>query len=333
MSDIWSELALLPPVAQASCTLFPITDKELVHISGKDSAKFMQGQFTCNLNDITPTQFRRGACCNAKGRMIASFTLAQTNEDSHEHSHKQEYLMGLSGGLGQVIQDHLKKYKVFFKTQITSSNWVMAGLKGDKAEALLQATLGNVATDDFSVCSIEQGLILKLPFNAGFELWLKPEHAKVTLQSLLSECSLSGNNAWNLILIQHGLGYITTDNSESFIPQMINLGETGGISFSKGCYTGQEIVARMQYLGKLKRRLYRINIQDGDTIKVGQKLMAEGHASPVAEIVNITRSGTNQEALVVLDDKYRDSKLFIEDQATTKIQLLSLPYEITSAKE
>ena len=325
MSDIWSELALQPPAPKASCTLFPITDKELVHISGKDSAKFMQGQFTCNLNDITPTQFRRGACCNAKGRMIASFTLAQTDE--------QTYLMGLSRGLGQVIQDHLKKYSVFFKAKMEPSNWVMAGLKGDGAKALLHSILGHATTGDFTVCNIEQGLILQLPFNAGFELWLKPEHASATLQSLIGECSLSNNEAWNLNIIQHGLGHITTNNSESFIPQMLNLGETGGISFNKGCYTGQEIVARMQYLGKLKRRLYRIHIQHGSTVKAGQKIMAEGHSSPVGEIVNIANSATNQEAVAVLDEKYCLSTLFIEDQATAKIQLLSLPYEITPAKE
>ncbi|MEY8264603.1 MAG: hypothetical protein RPR98_10380 [Bermanella sp.] len=324
MSDFWSELLnrqAATPLAAEQTGLYPISDRQVLSISGPDSAKFMQGQFTCHLDEVTPKQYRPGACCTAKGRMINNFNLLQTAE--------HHYLMSLHDSLAQGTQAHLKKYMVFFKSEMRASPMVLTAIKGPDAQHILQDVLGQCPDVAFAQANVAAGYVIKLPFAAGFELYLHPEQAEEVVQALLSKCSLTIPSAWPLNLIEHGLAQLSRENSEKFIPQMLNLGQTGAVSFSKGCYTGQEIVARMEYLGKLKRHLYRATISHCDALTAGDAIFTPGHDRSVGELVNWVQHGTTIEALMVLEDKYRQNSLFVNSASGPHVELLSLPYQIT----
>lgn len=329
-SDFWSairtDLGNTPASTDFntdSTELFPILDQQVFSVSGPDSAKFMQGQFTCNLNDINPSSYRPGACCNPKGRMINSFNLAQSGDN--------EYLLSMSDTLSDSSLAHLKKYMVFFKTTMAPVERVMAGLKGANSESILKEVFGECPQQDFQQVNHEAGIIIKLPFAAGFELWLTPSQAPLTIKAILSssgKCSLSDKNGWYLNRIQNGLAQVTDKSREDFIPQMLNFGQTGAVSFSKGCYTGQEIVARMQYLGKLKRHLYRGKVSANTNIELATAIYSQGHESAISQVVSVAYETDHAEILLVLDKKYLQTPLFLSEPNGPRIELLSLPYEI-----
>jgi folate-binding protein YgfZ len=328
MSDFWSEQLschtpqpLLDGDIEAHTHLYPISDRKVLSIKGPDSGKFMQGQFTCQINDISLNQYRPGACCNAKGRMVNNFNLLQTGD--------HQYLLSLHASLAEPTQAHLKKYMVFFKSEMTTTDTVVAGIKGPNAAGILTDVFGQCPNEDYAQSAFEFGHIIKLPFNAGFELYLPATTAKEAVAKLTSKCSLTTKGTWNLNLIQNGLAQLTHSNIEKFIPQMLNLSEAGAVSFSKGCYTGQEIVARMEYLGKLKRHLYRGCIENCDALSAGDAIFTPGHDNPIGEVVNWAAHNGNLEALMVLEDKYLQNPLYVNSASGPHIQLLSLPYEIS----
>jgi folate-binding protein YgfZ len=328
MSELWNSVtAKTPLTAQTTveplikqtdpnpCVLAPINSRTVLSITGPDSAKFMQGQFTCNLQEITDIQFRLGACCNAKGRMLANFTICK---------HRNGFLMAIDKTLTEPLQAHLKKYKVFFKTEFQASNYVMAGIKGANASALLIDILGGCPTEDFGQYSFEQGIVTQLPYNAGYEVWLMPESAEQIIEQLLSKASFADSQYWPLNLITNGLGQLTLENTEAHIPQMLNLALIGGISFNKGCYTGQEIVARMQYLGKSKRNMYLITVRA--EVSVGDEIFTAESKSAVGVIINAQTLGLTTTALAVIENRYTETPLFMASNLGNSVELLSLPY-------
>lgn len=322
MSNPWSALITNSQSTMPSSEdtgLYPIGHAQTITVSGPDSAKFMQGQFSCHLNEVDGTQFRRGACCNAKGRMITSFSIAKTDDD---------YLIAMDAGLVESSLAHLKKYMVFFKTQMTPSDWVLAGLKGPQSQSLITTLFGSAPDQDYGQVNSELGLAIQLPFDAGYELWLKPESAEATLSTLTDQCILAPEQAWVANLIQQGLGYLTPETQESLIPQMMNLGVTGGISFNKGCYTGQEIVARMQYLGKLKRHGYVLKANTAE-VTSGASIFTQDKDTSIGEVLNTVSPDDSDYSLIfgILEDKYLESPLSLNSANGPALELLSLPYD------
>lgn len=334
MSDFWSQFSPQAPANDQGDMLFAIHHQQVLSINGPDASKFMQGQFTCNLSEINGQEYRRGAMCNAKGRMVASFDLALFTD---------EFLMATDQSLSPVALAHLKKYMVFFKCKMTEQNYVLAGLKGPNALKFIEKHLGvdtsNLANGDYTQLTLEHGIIIKLPFDAGFEIWLQAEHAEEPLSKLASECPLTASStpnkdAWQANLIQAGLAHLDANLSEALIPQMINLAQTGGISFSKGCYTGQEIVARMQYLGKLKRHSYILKLQSPAALSSGQDIFTPEHKSAIGSIVNVTQQGDTQYVFAVLEDKFKDAPLcFGQDSSPLAAEHLPLPYPLIEPEE
>ena len=129
-----------------------------------------------------------------------------------------------------------------------------------------------------------------------------------------------------------GVGQVFGATRELFIPQMINLQAVGGVSFKKGCYTGQEIVARMQYLGRLKRRLQRLKLDGGELPEPGCELFSPVHSTSVGEVVLAARAEDGVELLAVLqDDAAADGNVRLGDDQP--LRLLDLPYVLDSDRE
>ncbi|MFT5781081.1 MAG: folate-binding protein YgfZ [Pseudomonas sp.] len=303
------------------CTL---THEGLLAVRGADASKLLQGQLTCNLNYLDEHHASLGARCTPKGRMLSSFRILQQGDG---------YLLAMDAELLIEQLAELQKYAVFSKSKLTdeSAAWVRFGLQnGDAALASLGLEL---PASSGSVARHENLIAVRLS-DGRCELWAPPaagEQLQAQLAAMLSAAPL---NQWLLAQVRAGIGQVFAASKEAFIPQMINLQALGGVSFKKGCYTGQEIVARMQYLGKLKRRLYRLSLADSEIPAVATALFSPVRASSVGEVVLAARSENGVELLAVLqEDALNDGHIHLGSLEGLQLQLLELPYTLDSDRE
>ena len=169
---------------------------------------------------------------------------------------------------------------------------------------------------------------------ARAELWVAADQADSIQTRLAAQLPEGSLNDWLLGQIRAGIGQVTGNTRETFIPQMLNLQAVGGVSFKKGCYTGQEIVARMQYLGKLKRRLYRLNSDDAALPEPGAELFSPVHGSSVGEVVIAARTAEGIELLAVLQaDAVEDGRIHLGSPEGATLQLTHLPYTLDAKLE
>jgi len=229
-------------------------------ISGKDATKFFQGYTTCELNDLNSTQSAIGATCNLKGRMLASYRIISIDDG---------LLMRMDRCLVEPMIEFLKKYIVFSKASLhdLSDSYRCYGQITDASDSTgstntiiscppekdhwLQTMLGPVICVESENSDTKSAPATDTK-TQRCELWLDGSSAPE--QSL--PVSDSDADLWHQAEIAQGLAWVTTETSEEFIPQMFDYDKVGAISFEKGCYLGQEIVARMQSRGAVKRRLH-----------------------------------------------------------------------------
>ncbi|MCK4707456.1 MAG: folate-binding protein YgfZ, partial [Gammaproteobacteria bacterium] len=225
----------------------------LVKVSGADASTFLQGQLTNDIDQITTSSSQLSGYCNQKGRLLASFRVFKKQDDI--------YLL-LPEELYEETFKRLRMYVMRSDVEFTNitADYVSIGYCGPDADTELKEQLKDIPLDTDQVTHVKDLSIIKLagtqpryqitgPVNQVIELW----------QNLDVDAAPVGKDVWNLLKIKAGIPTIYQQTVESFVPQMINLELINGVSFKKGCYTGQEIVARMHYLGKLKRRMYRIH--------------------------------------------------------------------------
>ena len=170
------------------------------------------------------------------------------------------------------------------KVTDSSESYVRLGVAGSNAAALLERTLGAVPDTNLGVVQSEQGGILRLAPDR-FEIVTTPEQAPVLWEKLNKDAKPVGAPCWDWLEIKAGVPVITPATQEQFVPQMANLEAIGGVSFQKGCYPGQEIVARTQYLGKLKRRMFLAHIQSATPIMAGDELFSADMAEQSSGMV------------------------------------------------
>lgn len=309
----------------ANSAFFTLLSHEaLLAVRGPDAAKFLQGQLTCNLNYLNEQTSSLGARCTPKGRMISSFRILQDGDG---------YLLALASELFEAQLTDLKKYAVFSKSTLTdeSSKWVRFGLSGGDGALL---TLGLDLPLQADTVTRTNGLIaVRLPGGRA-ELWAPAEQHESLHGRLAAQLHEAPLNDWLLGQVRAGIGQVFGATREQFIPQMINLQAVGGVSFKKGCYTGQEIVARMQYLGKLKRRLKRLSLPQSESPTVGSELFSPVHSSSVGEVVLAATVDGSTELLAVLqEDAVADGRIHLGSIEGPLLTLLELPYQLDADRE
>lgn len=293
-----------------------LDDESVLAISGPDATRFLQGQLTCDVAALQPGHSTLGARCTPQGRMQSSFRLIKLSEE--------DFLLALAAELLEVQQQDLARYAAFFKVQLEARNpqWLRLGLWGDNSRAALSAIGIPPETT-----SPQKGLAMTLADNI-FEVWLPREQAAAGLTALAAHAAPASLNDWQLQLIRLGIGQVREQTRESFIPQMLNLQQLGGVSFQKGCYTGQEIVARMQYLGKLKRRMYRLLWASGQLPAPGVAIEDASTGKTVGEVVMAARADEHIELLAVLQTEAAElSTLMMHNSSEPPLTLATLPYE------
>ena len=301
-----------------------LSHEGILAVRGPDANKFLQGQVTCNLNYLSDSHSSLGARCTPKGRMQSSFRIVMVSDG---------YLLAMASELLEAQLADLKKYAVFSKSKLAdeSSEWLRIGLSGgDEALHSLGLELSDAAD---SVTHGNEMLALRLS-DGRAELWIPNAQAEAVQALLASQLPEAPLNDWLLAQVRAGIGQVMGSTRELFIPQMLNLQAVGGVSFKKGCYTGQEIVARMQYLGKLKRRLYRLELQDSEVPEPATELFSPTHASSIGEVVLAARSEAGVELLAVLQgDAVLNGNIHLGSAEGSPLSVLDLPYTLDTDRE
>lgn len=244
--DASGELA----VARLHTVLVPLTHLTLLRAAGEDTRNFLHQQLTSDVNHLATGQAQHAAWCTAKGRMQASFVAW------HE---PEAYRLLLSADLREATQKRLQMFILRSKVTLTAEDdTVLLGIAGDQAlEALADAGLAAPETaltitshDGLTVLRLDnERLMIAAPLAIAPTLW----------QKLSLKARPAGVPVWHWLDVQAAFPLVTLATKEEFVPQMADFEKMGGVSFHKGCYPGQEIVARTQYLGKVKRHLYRLS--------------------------------------------------------------------------
>ncbi|MBL6689205.1 MAG: folate-binding protein YgfZ [Pseudomonadales bacterium] len=208
-------------------------------VIGKDAISFMQGYTTCDLNALTGSSVQLGAICNLQGRMLTSFLVIREGNDLILRMHRS---------LVEGTMQFLNKYIVFSKAELQ-----------DISDEL--HCFGSTDVSDSGAEVDRDGDSICINLANRSEIW-QPADIKNAVQADVE---------WQDLEIAAGIAWVNDSTSEQFLPQMFAYHLLGGINFNKGCYLGQEIVARMQYRGELKRRLHRTSrtVSEGDVVASG----------------------------------------------------------------
>jgi folate-binding protein YgfZ len=296
----------------------------LLQIKGEDAITFLQGQVTNDVKHLDGHTAHYTAYCSPKGRMLALF-LAFAHYD---HLHLQ-----LPKELVASIAKRLKMYVMRSKVEITdvSESIIKIGLSGSNATDLLRKHFANAPENDFELVSQDNGAVLKLPGAfPRYEIFTDFNSAKLIWNDLRLSSLPVGAQCWELLEIQAGIPDITLNTQEHFVPQMLNLDLLGAINFKKGCYTGQEIVARTHYLGTVKRRTYLAQIKSDVQPIAGDDVMNYS-GEIVGKVVRSAMVSINSYDLLVEVrlESVESGELCIDGNA---LAIKSLPYALQAHK-
>ena len=302
----------------------------LIRAHGDDAEKFLQGQLTNDLMQVDPDHSQLSSYCNPKGRMLANFRIFKRDESLY---------LSLPGELLETTLNRLSMYVMRSKVSLhdASDTLTRIGLSGNKSEQLLSAITGSIPKEIDNVTQQNGYTIVRIAgIEPRFEIYGAIDDMIKMWKALDLNASPVGADAWELLNIQAGIPVVFAETSEAFIPQMTNMELINGVSFKKGCYTGQEIVARMHYLGKLKKRMYHIGINTDKKPLPGDNLFAKDSkgGSGTGTIVSAQKITENDyEALAVIQITDAENQpLRLYDADGPKVEILELPYSL-KAKE
>jgi len=214
---------------------------DILDVTGEDAQSFLHAQVPSDIRTLNTESAQISGWCTAKGRLLTTFVIWPIENG---------YRLVLAADVRDAIAKRLKMYVMRLKVQVTPATDVVYGLL-NSCMALKNHPL---PTADWQVTRFEQVTAVRLDNTR--DLLTGPESE---LKQLASSGAATNPVAWMLSDIAQGFPLVTQATSEHYVPQMVNLDKLGGVSFKKGCYPGQEIVARTHYLGKIKRHMYRIS--------------------------------------------------------------------------
>jgi len=309
----------------AETALVDLSHLGLLVFSGEDAQTFLQNQLSCDVKLINQHQAQYGSYCTSKGRVLVNFILWQRGD---------EWLMQLPVSLCATIQKRLSLFILRSKVRIRddSNQWIRIGVAGksacDHIAAIMQIVID--ANPRLEVIHAPQATLVCHAADR-IELIVKPEKAPEFWMQLCQYARPCGTDYWDWLTLRAGIPVITPETQEEFIPQMINLDLIGGISFKKGCYPGQEIVARTQYLGKLKRRMFLGHVATDDCVSAGDDLYgADFEDQSCGKIVNAEPSprGGYDVLAVIQQSSVAAGKVYWKAPQGVALTIETLPYAL-----
>ncbi|HEY2566218.1 MAG TPA: hypothetical protein VGH95_00705 [Candidatus Aquirickettsiella sp.] len=295
-----------------------LIDLGLIRINGKDVKQFLQGQLTCDLEEISAEQSRLGAHCDVKGRVIASLRL---------FFYQNNYYFLLPLNMLPLLLASLQKYAVFSKITLTdvSKDWQKIGLYGPYLKELLNDQKLYVAKEN-EVAEFNNKLGLSIPGPTPRIILLVPTSEPIGFIDALEQQNI---DHWHLLDIMAGIPTIYPETSSQFTPHQLNFPQINGVSFNKGCYIGQEIIARTHYLGKSKSRLYRVSFQANNPHLPGTPLFDNNQKTEKGTLIRCAKELDNRyQALACLQIQAISHSIRLGSPEGPLIDFLELPYSI-----
>ncbi|MBL3528266.1 MAG: folate-binding protein YgfZ [gamma proteobacterium endosymbiont of Lamellibrachia anaximandri] len=311
------------------CILNDLSHFSLLRVSGEDAEGFLQGQMTNDMREVTAGHSNLCGWCTVKGRMLANYRALRQGDD---------FLLQTPAGNMAVSLKRLQMFVMRSKVTITdaSDELVRFGFTGNCAEALLQPHFADLPGEANSVVEQNNLILIRLSGELPrFEI-IGPVDESISLwEALESETTTGDSHYWALQNIRAGIPTIFPETAEAFVPQMTNMQLVDGVSFTKGCYTGQEVVARMHYLGKLKRRMYLAHVSGDIDPKPGDALYAaDSHSGQGAgKVVDAQAADGGFDLLVVIEVANAENEKITLGETGPALEIRNLPYEFTSESE
>jgi len=303
--------------AQPEYVTVSLTDYGVIRLTGPQTDEFLQGQLTCDMKQLTDRNWLYAAHCDNKGKAMSTLFVTRFADSVLLLSHKD----AIAASLAQ-----LQKYGVFSKTDIVDASEQLSlfGVFGTAAPARLAEWLEQPLNVDKSqaVTKVADGVTLTLGSHPDQYLLITERDNFPTNASM---------DAWNALEIERGRPTLISGTLLEYVPQMLNVQALHGISFTKGCYIGQETIARMKYLGKQKRALFRL-VGQGPSVNAGDTLEQQlgDNWRRAGTVINAVSRADNQlDLLAVLpSDIEADTKLRVKDDDASLLEIYPLPYNL-----
>ncbi|MDR5016391.1 tRNA-modifying protein YgfZ [Aeromonas veronii] len=301
-------MSLQPPVFPAEPTRFPLTKLAITRISGQDRAKYLQGQVTCDVNALQPGQQTPGGHCDPKGKLWSNFRLLCLDDS---------LLLLTSPSVLERQLPELKKFAVFSKVEITADERHATGIAGTGSDGWIATQFG-----------LEQsGLI-----DGGMAVKIEQDRWLLVSNQQADALPQGDESLWWGLEIKAGLPHMEAVHQGEFIPQMLNLQALDGISFNKGCYMGQETVARAKYRGANNRALFLLAGTAGEPVASGDTLELQlgDNWRRSGMVLNAWQQvGQVWLTAVLPKDTEADAQFRLKQDEASRLTLQPLPYVLT----
>jgi folate-binding protein YgfZ len=298
--------------------IIPLLQEGLILASGEDAEAFLQGQLSNDVTQVSARQGQLAAYCSPKGRALATLLLWLKDGS---------YALQLPRELAEPIARRLKMYvlRSHVRLAVVSDEVALIGVTGTESARLVREELGISLVSEYEAGSANGVTAIALPGDR-VQVVAAAERGGEIWDRLARRAVPAGQSKWDQLSIANGMPSLTAATQDQFVPQMLNLELVGGVSFTKGCYPGQEVVARSQHLGQVKRRLARF--ASAERAGPGDPVLAAGQR--VGTVVNAAlsaRAGWELLAVVQID---AGATLNLRTDGPT-LQPLPLPYALPGA--
>ena len=296
----------------------------MLAVSGADARSFLQAQLTQDVAAATNAQWTLAGYCNPKGRLLGLCTVVQSDAG---------FLLLTRRDLLDTLLPRLRMFVLRSKVTIedVSDQHGMLGLIGEGPLQRLEETVGSMPEGPRAIHQAGDLLVLNQPGDSRRQLVIGPTAQISELEaSLLGDTEAGAESLWSLMDIRAGLPVVTSETRESFVPQQVNLELIDGVNFKKGCYPGQEIVARMHYLGKPSRRMYRLRVPMAEQVPAPGDSVTAGDGKSAGDVVIAAPGPDGPELLVVLKAAFADRQDL--QVAGAPAEIASLPYAVSTGE-
>lgn len=290
----------------------------VLSVAGPDARAFLHAQLTNDVEHLGLQAARLAGWCSAKGRLLANFLVVPRADG---------FLLVVARDLAPAIAKRLTMFVLRAKVKVSdeSDSWAMTGVWGAGARAPLAALDLAPGEGLLALAAARDRLAVRIDTDRYVLLTAAGERAAVEAQVGGQEAT---EDDWSLLEIRSGRALITQATQDQFVPQMVALETIGGVDFKKGCYPGQEVVARAQYRGQLKRRIVRARVPAGLEVKPGQDLYSDDAPEQASgTVVNVAPAAEGSEILAVAPiAAVEEHKPIRTAPGGAPIEVLALPY-------
>jgi len=296
-----------------------------IKVNGEEAQKFLQNLLSNDINTINIKTAQLSSFNSPKGRMLATFLISQQGSD---------YLLQLPRSLTPVMHKKLAMYVLRSKVKVSdaSEEIICIGLSGKNATKLIEQHFNIKPEQDWASIQDDKACVIRIAADR-FQINTSVQYAQVLWESMRTSAQMAGSACWDWLNIRAGIPVVTPATQEQFVLQMTNLDILGGVSFKKGCYPGQEIVARTHYLGKQKRRMFLAHVETDNPVAAGEELFSEEMPGQACGMVMnaCAAPGGGYDLLAVMQiSSYEAQQVHLQTPQGSALQFLPLPYSLPS---